>query len=360
MSVGAEIVVVDPIHPDPQVLARAGALLRAGQLVAFPTETVYGLGANALDREAVGRIFGVKGRPAGDPLIVHVADLAGVEAVVPTLSPVAQTLAARFWPGPLTLVLPRGPAVPPNVTAGLDTVAVRMPAHPVARGLIRAAGLPVAAPSANLFSRPSPTRAADVAADLGSRILLILDGGPTVHGLESTVLDLTTDPPRVLRPGALPLEALRLVLPALAAPPPAGLPASDPAAARSPGTLLKHYAPRAEMLVLDGADSGRVQAALGAAVAAARAAGRRVGLLLADEDLAALAALLLDAGVILAPLGPAADLEGQGHRLFAGLRDLDTAGAELIVTRTPPPEGLGLALRDRLRRAASGRVQPVE
>ncbi|HMA37391.1 MAG TPA: L-threonylcarbamoyladenylate synthase [Chloroflexia bacterium] len=355
MSVGAEIVVVDPHHPDPAVLARAGALLRAGQLVAFPTETVYGLGANALDAAAVTRIFGVKERPADDPLIVHVADLAGVLALVTHLPPLAQALAARFWPGPLTLVLPRGPAVPLQVTAGLDTVAVRMPAHPVALGLIRAAGVPIAAPSANLFTRPSPTRAADVAADLGSRILLILDGGPTTHGVESTVLDLSTHPPRLLRPGALTLEQLRSVLPDLAAPAALGA-----AARRSPGTMLKHYAPRAEMRLLDGAHPARVLAALAEEVQAAQVAGRVVGLLLTDEDLAALGARAPGPGVRVAALGPAADLAGQAHRLFAALRDLDQAGADLILARAPPAAGLGLTLRDRLRRAAAGRVRLVE
>ena len=357
MTRATEVAVVDPQHPDGEVLARAGALLRAGQLVAFPTETVYGLGANALDAAAVAGIFAAKGRPADDPLIVHIAELGQLDALLAAPPPVAATLAARFWPGPLTLVLPAGSAVPRNVTAGLDTVAIRMPAHAVALGLIRAAGVPVAAPSANLFTRPSPTRAADVAADLGGRIALILDGGPTEHGVESTVLDLVGDPPRILRPGALTLEQLRAVLPDLAAS--AGTrEGSGPQ--RSPGTLLKHYAPRATMVVFDGADAGRVLAALAAEARAARAAGQAVGLLLADEDLAALADLRPGPDLITAALGPAADLAAQGHRLFAALRDLDRAGAGLILARAPAPGGLGLALRDRMRRAASGRVRLVE
>ncbi|MGI8589275.1 MAG: L-threonylcarbamoyladenylate synthase [Chloroflexia bacterium] len=346
-----EVVRLDPEHPDPAVMERAGEMLRAGELVAFPTETVYGLGANALDAESVARIFEAKGRPATDPLIVHLADLAGVEALVAgSLPQAAYTLGEAFWPGPLTLVLPRGSAVPLNVTAGLDTVAVRMPAHPVARALILAAGTPIAAPSANLFTHTSPTRAADVVADLGGRVRLILDAGPTIHGVESTVVDLCSDPPRVLRPGAVTLEALRAVLPGLAAPPPPGV--SLPGEQRSPGTMLKHYAPRAEVVLLDGDDPARVRAGLAEAVTAARAEGRKVGLLLADDDLAALDMLPPGRDLVRMSLGAEGDLEGQARRLFAALRDLDAAGVSVIVVRAPATEGLGLTIRDRLVRAA--------
>ncbi|MDQ2807830.1 MAG: L-threonylcarbamoyladenylate synthase, partial [Chloroflexota bacterium] len=265
---------VDPQHPDAALLAQAGALLRAGELVAFPTETVYGLGANALDPGAVARIFAAKERPAADPLIVHIADLSGLAEVAADWSDLVAPLAAAFWPGPLTLVLPRGPAVPLAVTAGGATVAVRMPAHPIALGLIRAAGVPIAAPSANRFTRPSPTRAADVAADLDGRLPLILDGGPTQHGVESTVLDLTCSPPRLLRPGAIPLEQLRALLPNVATTAPA---APNGEIARSPGTLLKHYAPQAELWLFDGPDPARVLVAISVAVAGVRAAGGRAG-----------------------------------------------------------------------------------
>ncbi len=348
---------VDPQHPDPKLLARAGALLRAGELVAFPTETVYGLGANALDPVAVARIFATKERPAADPLIVHIADLAGLAEVAADWPALVAPLAEAFWPGPLTLVLPRGPAVPLAVTAGGDTVAVRMPAHPVALGLIRAAGVPVAAPSANRFTRPSPTRAADVAADLAGRLPLILDSGPTLHGVESTVLDLTCSPPRLLRPGAITVEQLRDLVPDLAT-------VSAPAAlaaeiARSPGTLLKHYAPQAELWLFDGPDPARVLAAIAEAVAAIRAAGGRAGLLLTSEATAALGPLPPGPDLVIAPLGPAADPADQAHRLFAALRDLDRAGASQIVAQAPAPSGLGLTLRDRLIRAASGRVRYV-
>lgn len=348
---------LDPEYPDMALLARAGALLRAGELVAFPTETVYGLGANALDPVAVARIFAAKERPAADPLIVHIADLAGLAAVAADWPRLVAPLAAAFWPGPLTLVLPRGPAVPLAVTAGGPTVAVRIPAHAVALGLIRAAGVPVAAPSANRFTRPSPTRAADVAADLAGRLPLILDGGPSRHGVESTVLDLTCSPPRLLRPGAIPLEQLRDLLPDLAVPTAAATPDAD--IARSPGSRLKHYAPQAELWLFDGPDPACVLAALAAAVAAVRASGGRAGLLLTTEARAALGPLPPGPDLVAAPLGPAADPATQAHRLFAALRDLDRAGATHIFAQAPAPVGLGRTLRDRLIRAAAGRVRYV-
>ena len=194
---------VDPHHPALATIAIAAQALAAGQLVAFPTETVYGLGANALDPAAVERIFVAKARPHTDPLIVHVARLAQVQQVAASAPPVLGRLAAAFWPGPLTVVLPRGPDVAPNVSSGRNTVAVRIPAHAVALALLEISRLPIAAPSANLFSRPSPTTAAHVLEDLAGRVDIMLDGGPTPIGLESTVVDLTVDPPRLLRPGGV-------------------------------------------------------------------------------------------------------------------------------------------------------------
>jgi len=202
-----------PDCPEPDLIADAAACLRRGGLVAFPTETVYGLGVAAFDAAAVRRLFAAKGRPAEDPLIVHIASLDALAALVSARPPAVDALAARFWPGPLTLVLRRSTLVPDEVTAGLDTVAIRVPAHPVAHALLAAAGIPVAAPSANLFSRPSPTRAGHVLEDLDGRIDLVLDGGRTQVGVESTVLDLSGDVPEVLRPGAVTLEMLRPLLP---------------------------------------------------------------------------------------------------------------------------------------------------
>src|SRR5687767_6826089 len=263
------VVPVDRDNPNPDDIARAAECLRRGGLVAFPTETVYGLGVHALDRDAVRKLFDAKGRPVNDPLIVHVAEFGQVASLVTALPAPAAALAARFWPGPLTLVLPRAASVPLEVTAGLQTVAIRIPKHPVARALLSAAGLPIAAPSANLFSRPSPTRAAHVLDDLDGRIDMVIDGGATTVGVESTVLDLTLDPPTVWRPGAITMEALQDIVPAVRL---ASVRSATTVMA-SPGMLAKHYAPRAPMTLY----RGQAEAARRALVTAARdAIGRRV------------------------------------------------------------------------------------
>ena len=334
---------------DARTLARAGEVIRSGGLVAFPTETVYGLGAHALDERAVGRIFEAKGRPASDPVIVHVADAAQLDALVMEIPDAARPLMKAFWPGPLTLIFRKAAAVPARVTAGGPTVAVRVPAHPMALALLRAAGVPIAAPSANRFSRPSPTTAADVAEDLGDVLDLIIDGGSTTHGVESTVVDATTVPPRVLRPGAVTLEALQAVDPSIALR--ATVTRETTAAQVSPGTLLKHYSPRAEVRLWTGAPEATLSA-LRVDVVALVAAGRRVGVLLVDEDLRAVSDLLVER----VSLGAAAHLEQAAARLFAALRELDRSQVDVIVTRDLGREGLGLAIWDRLFRAAEGRV----
>lgn len=341
-----EVIAVDPRRPDAGAIARAADCLRRGGLVAFPTETVYGLGAHALDRGAVARLFDAKGRPATDPLIVHVAELDAVATLVTDIPDAARVLAAAFWPGPLTLVFRRAPAVPLEVTAGLDTVAIRVPAHPVARALLAAARLPVAAPSANLFSRPSPTRAADVLEDLDGRIDLVLDGGSTTVGVESTVLDLTHDPPAILRPGAVTLEALQTAIPQVTTRVPA--PAST-GAVPSPGLLSRHYAPRTPLTLFEG-DSAAVRERLVAAVQDALAAGRRVGVLTTREEAGPFRGL----PVVVAELGSARDPQQVAARLYAALRELDRAQLDTIVAADlPSGSGLWAALRDRLRRAAA-------
>ncbi len=334
---------------DAALVARAAAIIRRGGLVAFPTETVYGLGAYALDADAVGRIFAAKGRPAADPVIVHVADASALSALASVVPATAHTLAQAFWPGPLTLIVQKAEAVPARVTAGGPTVAVRVPAHPVAQALLRAAGVPIAAPSANRFSRPSPTRADDVLEDLGSAIDAILDGGPTTHGVESTVLDLTSTPPRVLRPGAIPLDALLAVDPTIQMRETVVRGAEAPLTA--PGTLLKHYSPRAEVRLWTG-PADLLRHALIEDAKAQVATGRRVGVLATDEDLALLGAM----PVITASLGAAARVEEAAQRLFAGLRDLDRAGVDVVIVRDPGRSGLALTVWDRLFRAAEGRV----
>jgi L-threonylcarbamoyladenylate synthase len=329
-----EILQVDPVAPDPVAIARAADCIRRGGLVAFPTETVYGLGAHALDPSAVAKIFAAKERPANDPLIVHVAAIDDVAPLVMRLPDLAAALAARFWPGPLTLVMRRSAVVSDAVTAGLDTVAVRVPAHPVARALLAASGVPIAAPSANLFSRPSPTRASHVVEDLDGRIDMVLDGGATTVGVESTVLDLTGAVPLLLRPGATTLEALRAVIGEVRVRGTAER-ADGRTAMASPGLLTKHYAPRAAMTVYEG-EPAAVEARMQADARAASAAGRRVGRL---------------------DFGAEPDLDLMAEQLYARLRELDAHGVDVILARgVTATDGLGLAVQDRLRRAAAGRV----
>ena len=324
-------------------------MLRAGGLVAFPTETVYGLGGNALDRAAVRGIFAAKGRPADDPLIVHLASPQDLEQIADA-NPTAQRLAQQFWPGPLTLVVRRRAIVPPEVTAGLDTVAVRVPSHPVAHALLEQAGLPLAAPSANLFSRPSPTLAAHVLDDLSGRIDAVLDGGPATLGVESTIVDVTRpEAPRLLRPGGLPAESVAAVLgvPLLAPPPP------REGAQRSPGLLAVHYSPRTPLVLIVGPpDLARTR--LHTEVDAALAAGQRVGALALDQDLD------LPAAVHAIHIGGYDKPSQTAACLFQALRALDQAGLDVIYTRelADPAQGLGRALSDRLRRAAQRVVVP--
>jgi L-threonylcarbamoyladenylate synthase len=349
MGAMTDVIRVDPEVPDAAALARAADCLRRGGLVAFPTETVYGLGVHALDRAAVQRLFEAKGRPANDPLIVHIDSAARMHELAARVPDAALMLAARFWPGPLTLVLPRAARVPENVTAGLDTVAIRVPAHPVARALLAAAGLPVAAPSANLFSRPSPTRASHVLDDLAGRIDLVVDGGPTPVGVESTVLDLSGEVPTILRPGAVSLEMLRAVVPRVERRS-AGTPSI--AAMASPGMLERHYSPRAPLTLYDGDSRDAVERLVRDACASI-ARGQRLGIMVADEDRAALADVeRLGARATITYLGSEHDLTTVASRLYATLRELDASGVDRILARAfPGDDGLALAIRDRLSRA---------
>ncbi len=336
-------IIVDPLHPQPDLIAQAARTLQHGGLVAFPTETVYGLGANALDPGAVAKIFSAKGRPSHDPLIVHLSSPTDLPRVARDIPALAYTLADAFWPGPLTLVLPRQPAVPDLVTSGLETVAVRVPAHPVARALIAAAGVPVAAPSANRFGHTSPTTAEHVLHDLQGRVDVVLDGGPTTLGVESTVLDLSTTPARILRPGGVTREQLERLLGPIAlfhtrTYEEKGLP--------SPGLLEKHYAPRAEMILFSGAGA---LAQMRSHLAAMQAAGRLVGVMAADEDAADFEA----AGARVYRLGSSTRLEEIARNLYAAMRALDAAGVDVILCRNFGESGLGLAIRDRLTKAAT-------
>lgn len=345
-----EVLVIDPVHPDPATIERAAALLCAGEIVVFPTETVYGLGADALQTGAVERIFVAKGRPFNDPLIVHVADEDTLKRLTSSIPRQAKLLAQAFWPGPLTLILPRSSLVPKIVTAGLETVAVRMPRHAVALALIRATGSPIAAPSANRFMHVSPTTAQHVLADLNGRVPLILDGGPCEVGVESTVLDLCSTVPTILRPGGVSLEALRTVLPDVQ--PPSQLVGETLVVAlQSPGQLLTHYAPAVPLLLFDGTVEA-MHAAMLAEVRRRLELGERVGVLVADEDVAT----FRNSGAVVRTLGAAAAPEQVAAALFAGLRALEEANVQVILSRSFDEHGLGLAIRDRLLKAAGGKV----
>jgi L-threonylcarbamoyladenylate synthase len=329
-----------PIEQDPALL-EAASILRSGGLVAFPTETVYGLGANALDAAAVERIFAAKQRPHWDPVIVHIADIARARALTLAWPPAAEQLAAVFWPGPLTMLLPRTAQIPDACTAGREKVGLRMPSHPVALALIAAAGVPVAAPSANRFGYTSPTSAAHVLADLDGRIDAILDAGSCAVGVESTVLDPTIDPPVIYRPGGITPEQIRRVLGnvTVAQPEISNTDAAPPESLPSPGLGIRHYAPRARLLLVE----SEIELSC---VLEHEAREHRVGVLLpTDWDTPG-----MDVSVL--PWGTWSDPESLARHLYLQLRALDDLGVDVIVCPMPPSDGIGLAIRDRLRKAA--------
>lgn len=312
----------------PESLARAARLLRDGEVVAFPTETVYGLGADATNAAAAARIFAVKNRPSFDPLIVHLADAGGLPSVAADCPPAARRLIARYWPGPLTIVLPKTARVPDIVTAGLPSVAVRVPDHPIARQLLDAAGLPIAAPSANPFGYVSPTTAAHVAAQLGDAVPLILDGGPCRVGVESTIVSFVDATPTLLRPGAVTLEMLQAELGEVVT-------GGDAPRPNAPGQLPRHYAPHTVVRLI--ADPS--------AVAAADRAGCALLSCAPAADVEGFAAV-----EILAADG---DLATAATRLFAALRALDVGGFRRVYAVAVPERGLGRAIMDRLRRSTT-------
>ncbi len=329
-----------------KAIDRAAQILRGGGLVALPTETVYGLGANALDSDAVGRIFEAKQRPKWDPIIVHVAETATMLQLVTEVPEKARRLMEAFWPGPLTLLLPRSPAVPDVVTAGRPLVGVRMPSHPVALELIRRAGVPIAAPSANRFAHISPTTVAHVLHDLNGRIDAVLDAGPTARGVESTVLDSSTTPMTIYRPGAVTEEQIRAVAGAVVQFRKEETADEEPREALpSPGVGIRHYAPRARLVLID-APEPEIGARL------AEAAKKRRGEVLG---------VMLPEGISAPPGVDATRVSAWGRwdapeelaqRLYAGLRALDARGCSVILCPLPAPGGIGAAIRDRLEKAA--------
>lgn len=325
-------------------IAKAAAVLRAGGLVAFPTETVYGLGADASRDDAAAKIFAVKGRPTGHPLIVHLAPDAKLDDWAAEIPDAARRLAAAAWPGPLTMILKRGPRVALATTGGADTVGLRVPAHPMAQALLRAFGGGIAAPSANRFGAVSPTTADHVVEDLGENVDYILDGGACDVGVESTIVDLSRARPVLLRPGGLPRETIEVIIGPLDAP--------DATAPAAPGTLASHYAPRAEVIAAELADvPAMVAQAKGAEVDAPGDAPRERKIAVLAPRSAFTSWPNLDA--LLYPLPD--DLAGMAHDLYAALRDLDAKGVDVVIAALPPAVGLGEAVGDRLRRAAGPR-----
>jgi L-threonylcarbamoyladenylate synthase len=342
------IVRVDPTAPDPAVIAEAAGVLQRGGLVAFPTETVYGLGARALDPAALARIFAAKGRPTHHPLIAHVADAPRARALAERWPEAAERLAAALWPGPLTLVVDRAPHVPAALSGGAPSVAVRAPAHPVARALLAALGDPVAAPSANTYQGVSPTLAAHVVKQLGEAVDFVLDGGPADAGIESTVVDVRGEAPVVLRPGAADLARLRAITPALTVATAADRTSRDPDLRASPGMAARHYAPRASLELAPTWEGARARAE------ALAAGGRPVGLVaLGPRDPRA-----VPGGVVLVAL-PASPPE-YARALYRTLHDLDDLAVGAIVVEDVPRAGVAeagdaeawLGVADRLARAA--------
>lgn len=331
---------VDPKAPQGPAIEEAAAALQQGGLVAFPTETVYGLGADGLNGEACRRIYAAKGRPSDNPLILHIGDLAMLGQIAAAVPETAQKLMDAFWPGPMTLIFPKTEAVPLSVTGGLDTVAVRFPSHPVALALIRAAGRPIAAPSANTSGKPSPTRAAHVAEDLGGKIDYLLDGGPCDVGVESTIVDVSSSVPTLLRPGGITLEMLRQVVGRVDVDPAIMEKPAPDLRPKAPGMKYKHYAPSCPVILVRGTPEAVV------AAVNAQSVGKRAGVLCTDET-----APLYQAALVRS-LGKRTDLAQVARSLFDGLRGLDEAGAEVIFCEVFPTTGEGLAVMNRLQKAA--------
>ncbi|MBE2904458.1 L-threonylcarbamoyladenylate synthase [Anoxybacillus sp. FSL W8-0382] len=328
---------VDELNSCPQV-KQAAAYLQRGELVAFPTETVYGLGANAMSTAAVENIFVAKGRPSDNPLIVHIATTEQLHDIACDIPPVAYTLIEHFWPGPLTLVLPKKDAVSPRVTAGLNTVAVRMPNHPIALALIQASGLPIAAPSANRSGRPSPTTAKHVLDDLDGRIAAVVDGGATGVGVESTVIDCTSAIPTILRPGGVTKEEIERVIGAVDID---RALVEKEAVPKSPGMKYTHYAPKAPLVVVYGSPSFLQQV-----VNEKRASGFTVGVLTTEERRDT-----YEADVVIA-CGRRSDLRTVAKQLYDALRAFDETHVHFIYSEAFPNEGIGVAIMNRLLKAA--------
>lgn len=343
-----EILTISPLAIDESAIEKAADIIRGGGLVVFPTETVYGIGGDATNADAARAIYEAKGRPSDNPLIIHIAKPEDAEAYAQT-SPTYYQLAKQFMPGPLTVILPKKNTIPSSVTGGLDTVAVRCPAHPIARALIEKASVPIAAPSANRSGKPSPTLASHVIEDLNGRVNMIIDGGPSEVGLESTIVTLNGDEGTLLRPGAITYDALCCVLSKVTTAPAVTAQLAENERVLSPGMKYRHYAPSAPLILLDGTKENV------SAFMQQVASDPTVGLLCYDEELP-----LLRGKATLLPIGKENDLETQAKRLFATLREADShPDIDTLYAPLPPREGLGLALYNRCIRAAAHTIKKV-
>lgn len=340
---------IDPGNIDADVMDRAGKLIAKGELVAFPTETVYGLGGDALDPDASRKIYAAKGRPSDNPLIVHIAEFDDMKRVAREVPEQARKLADAFWPGPLTMIVWKSDAVPEATTGGMQTVAVRMPNHPVALELIRRSGCLIAAPSANTSGRPSPTEAQHVAEDLSGKIAMILDGGPVGIGIESTIIDLTEEKPMILRPGYITPEMLSEVLQEEVVIDPGIIAADDTRKPKAPGMKYKHYAPKAEMIIVDGAQDA-VIAKINELTAAKRVEGKKVAVIATDETKER-----YDAQVILS-MGRRSDEDAIAQHLYKILRECDELEVGEIYSECFQTPRIGQAIMNRLLKAAGHTV----
>ncbi|ABR46566.1 Sua5/YciO/YrdC/YwlC family protein [Alkaliphilus metalliredigens QYMF] len=331
-----------------EILTACGEMIREGKTVAFPTETVYGLGANALDSKAINKIFVAKGRPSDNPLIVHVAHRVEVDALVRVIPEKAKKLMAHFWPGPLTLVMEKSHGIPGEISAGLSTVAIRMPVHPIARTLIEKAGVPVAAPSANTSGKPSPTRAAHVIQDLRGKVDAIIAGGPCDVGVESTVLDVTEETPMILRPGGVTKEMLEAVIGEVALDPGLYHRGEMKDVPRSPGMKYTHYAPKAKVIIIEGVEAAVVRK-IREMVAYYKEKGLSVGVIVTDESLAYYDQV---EECCVKSMGSRQNPETIANNLFRVLREFDETNVAIILSEAVEEVGIGQAVMNRLMKAA--------
>lgn len=339
-NINTKIIKIDPKNIDMKLLQEAGCAIRRGKLVAFPTETVYGLGADALNDDAVLKIFEAKGRPFNDPLIVHVSSLKEAEELIVEFSPIARKLGEYLWPGPLTMVMKKSKLISSFITSGLDTVAIRVPNHLVAQGLIRESQRPIVAPSANLFSHTSPTSAQHVITDLMGKVDIIIDGGLTMVGVESTVVDVTELPLKVLRLGGIPVEQLEEITSEVV------ISQENQKKKKSPGMLKKHYAPKAKMILVEEKNEKMIQHILHLATVLTDEKNK-VGIIASQENSDKYH------GFIVRVLGNASDLETCARNLYSQLRLLDELKCDIIISENFENKGLGRAIMDRLRRASA-------